>query len=103
MVAMKSIEISFGHASWHSPWLVHEPKNSSILSTMASVRRYRSAWPWGSRLRWASLAEVNSCAAELGQAATQAPQPMQAAASIAASATGLGIGIRLASGAEPAD
>ena len=39
--------------------------------------------------------------AELGQAATQAPQPMQAAASMAASATGFGIGMRLASGAAP--
>ena len=36
--AMKSIEISFGHAASHSPWFVHEPKNSSIVSTIASVR-----------------------------------------------------------------
>ena len=35
------------------------------------------------------------------QAATQAPQPMQAAASKAASATGLEMGVVLASGAEP--
>ena len=47
------------------------------------------------------MAEVNSWAAPLGQAATQAPQPMQAAASKAASATSLGTGMRLASGAEP--
>ena len=47
------------------------------------------------------MAEVNSWAAEFGQAATQAPQPMQAAASMAASATGFGIGMRLASGAAP--
>ena len=44
---------------------------------------------------------MNSWPALLGQAATQAPQPMQAAASIAASADSLGIGMRLASGAEP--
>jgi len=34
-----------------------------------------------------SLAEVNSIAAEFGQAATHAPQPMQAAASNAVSAS----------------
>ena len=37
------------------------------------------------------MAEVNSWAALFGQAATQAPQPMHAAASMAASATSLGI------------
>ena len=47
------------------------------------------------------LAAVNSWPALLGQAATQAPQPMQAAASMAASAAVLGTGMRLASGAEP--
>src|SRR6056297_129755 len=98
---MLSIEISFGHAAWHSPWLVHDPKYSSILSTIASARLKRSAWPCGSRLRWASLAEVNKLAAPFGHAATHAPQPMHAAASIDASATGFGIGIRLASGAPP--
>ena len=48
------------------------------------------------------LDEVNSWAAPLGQAATQAPQPMQAAASKAASATVFGTGMMLASGAAPA-
>src|SRR5688572_8927210 len=98
---MKSIEISFGHASSHSPWFVHEPKNDSIVSTIDWVRLYRSAWPWGSRLRCCSLADVNSWAALLGQAATQAPQPMQAAASMAASLTSFGTRMRLASGAAP--
>ena len=65
------------------------------------MRESRSAWPWGSRLRWAILAAVNSWAAPLGQAATQAPQPMQAAASKAASATVFGTGMMLASGAAP--
>jgi len=37
-----------------------------------------------------------------GQAAAHAPQPMQAAASIARSASCLGIGVEFASGAEPA-
>ena len=44
---------------------------------------------------------VNKLAAPLGQAATQAPQPMHSAESIAASATGLGTGMRFASGAPP--
>jgi hypothetical protein len=52
-------------------------------------------------LRCSILAEVNSCPALLGQAATQAPQPMQAAASMAASAASFGIGVRLASDADP--
>ena len=47
------------------------------------------------------MAAVNRLAAPFGQAATQAPQPMHSAASIDASATGLGIGIRLASGEPP--
>ncbi len=81
--------------------MVHEPKNDSIVSTMAAARVNRSACPCGSRFRCDTLAAVNSCAAPLGQAATQAPQPMQAAASIAASAASCGTGMRLASGALP--
>src|SRR5690606_36507304 len=98
---MTSMLISLGQAASHSPWLVHEPKNSSIVSTIASERERRSAWPCGRRLRCDSLAPVKRLAAPLGQAATQAPQPMQAAASIDASATTLGIGVMLASGAPP--
>jgi hypothetical protein len=100
-IAMKSTLISFGHAAAHSPWLVHEPKYVSIVSTIARVRRWRSGWPWGRRLRCASFAAVNSCPAPFGQAATQAPQPMHAAASIARSASAFGTGMRFASGAEP--
>ena len=98
---MKSMLISLGQAASHSRWLVQEPKYSSITSTIASVRRERSGWPWGSRFRWASLAAVKSWPAPLGQAATHAPQPMQAAASIARSAFSFGTAIRFASGAEP--
>ena len=39
MRAMKSMEMLFGQAASHSPWLVQEPKYSSIVSTMASTRR----------------------------------------------------------------
>jgi hypothetical protein len=51
--------------------------------------------------RWETLAAVNSIAEAFGQAATQAPQPMQAAASIAQLGVLLGDGIALASGAPP--
>ena len=44
---------------------------------------------------------MNSIAEPFGHAATQAPQPMQAAASNAASASSFGTGIELASGAVP--
>ena len=43
MKAMKSSEISFGQASEHSPWFVHEPNYSSMVSTMVSVLLQRSA------------------------------------------------------------
>ena len=47
------------------------------------------------------MAAVKSMAEAFGQAATQAPQPMQAAASMARSAASLGTGIALPSGALP--
>ena len=52
--------------------------------------------------RWATFAAVNSIAEAFGQAATHAPQPMQAAASIARVGVGLGDRRwRCASGAAP--
>jgi hypothetical protein len=47
------------------------------------------------------FAPTKSIAAALGQAATQAPQPMHAAASIAWSASVFGTGIALPSGQPP--
>ena len=47
------------------------------------------------------MAATKSMALEFLQAATQAPQPMHAAASIARSASAFGTGIELASGAAP--
>ncbi len=47
------------------------------------------------------MAETKSMAEALGQAATQAPQPMQAAASMARSALSFEIGMALPSGALP--
>src|SRR5690625_2485376 len=101
--AMLTMEMSLGHAAWHSPWLEQPPKPfKSISSTMRSTRRSRSGWPCGSSDNCATLAPTNNAADALGHAATQAPQLMHAAASIASSAMSFGIGIALASGAEPA-
>jgi hypothetical protein len=63
---------------------------------------YRSGWPCGSIARWVIFADVNSMPDPLGQAATQAPQPMQVAASNARSASSFGAGTECASGADPA-
>ncbi len=99
---MKSIEISLGQAAMHSPWLVHAPNPSaSICATMFTTRLERSGWPWGRRPRCEAFAATNSIAEALGQAATHAPHPMHAAASIARSASRLDTGIELASGALP--
>ena len=45
--------------------------------------RTRSTWPCGSSARWLIFAEVKSAADAFLHAATHAPQPMQAAASMA--------------------
>ena len=68
---------------------------------MRSARDARSGWPCGRWPRCATFAAVNNDAEALGQAATHAPQPMQAAASIAASASRLAMRVALASGALP--
>ena len=62
---------------------------------------WRSTCPCGSRARCETFADVNSAADAFLQAATQAPQPMHAAASIACSSVGLGIRMALASCAPP--
>ncbi len=67
--------------------LVHWPKDSLFIwATIFRARESRSGWPWGSKPRWLIFAPVKRDALALGQAATQAPQPMQAAASMARSA-----------------
>src|SRR5262245_21205986 len=99
---MVSMRIPLGQAASHSAWLVHAPKPAaSIAAIIRSARSDRSDWPWGRRPRCEIFAAVNSIAEALGQAATQAPQPMHAAASIARSAFSLGTGMALPSGALP--
>src|SRR6185369_7636341 len=99
---MFATEISLGQTASHSPSLEQAPNPSfSICATMASTRRARSGWPWGTSVMWLILAPTKRTAEAFLHAATQAPQPMQAAASIAWSATSFGIGMRFASGALP--
>src|SRR5262245_2051470 len=102
MRAMLVIGISLGQTASHSPSLEQLPKPSaSWRCTIAATRVCRSTWPCGRSPRWLILADVNNAAEAFLQAATQAPQPMQAAESIACSAVGFGIRIALASWAPP--
>ena len=99
---MNSSGMPFGQTASHSPWLEQVPKTSRpMAATMLSVRSSRSGWPCGSEFRCATFAAVNSIAAAFGQDATQAPQPMHAAASNAVSAASFGTRMALASGALP--
>ncbi len=69
----------------------------------AAHGRPSPACPCGKLPRWVIFAPVNSAAEAFGQAATQAPQPMQAAASMAWSAASFETGIAFPSGALPVD
>src|SRR6478735_8696553 len=103
ILAMKLMLMSFGQTASHSLWLEQWPKPSaSICATILRTRSARSGAPWGSSARCEILAAVNSAADAFGQAATHAPQAMQAAASKASSEFGLGTGSEFASGAAPA-
>ena len=68
---------------------------------MACTRLAASILPCGRCAKCDTLAETNSMAEAFLQAATHAPQPMQAAASIAVSAFFLLMGMALASGTPP--
>src|ERR1035441_8120875 len=93
ILAMKLRLISLGQTASQEPVTVQLPKPSlSICRTMLRTRRSFSALPWGSRLRWETLAATKSMAEAFLQTATQAPQPIQAAASIERSAAVLGTG-----------
>lgn len=82
--------------------LVQFPKpSSSILATMACTLLAASGLPCGKSAIWETFAETNNMAEAFLQAATQAPQPMQEAESMASSALCFGIGIALASGTPP--
>src|SRR5699024_1795679 len=94
--------IPTGQTAAHSPMLVQPPKSSSSCwLTMLTTREARSGCPCGSMPRWVTFAAVNSMLDAFGQAATQAPQPIQVAASNARSASVFGTGLAWASGAVP--
>src|SRR5262249_47065876 len=102
-LAIKLALISAGQTASHSYVLVQLPNPSaSITLTIRSTRLCRSGWPCGKSDKCDTFAAAKSIADPLGQAAAHAPHPMQAAASMARSASSLGIGIEFASGAEPA-
>src|SRR5258708_31630317 len=99
---MKLRLISLGQTASQEPVTVQLPNPSaSICLTMCRTRRSFSALRWGSRLRCDAFAATKSIAEAFLQTATHAPQPMQAAASIAESAAVFGIGIAFPSGAPP--
>ena len=95
------MEICLGHSAWQAPVLVQLPKpSSSILATIALARRAPSTRPWGSLASDDTRAATKSMAEPFLHVAAQAPQPMQAAASIDSSASACEIGMALASGTE---
>src|SRR5215510_8000992 len=102
--AMVSSVMLFGQTASHDAILVQSPNPSaSICETMFRTRRSCSTLPCGRRLRWETLAATNNIAEAFLHAATQAPQPMQAASSKASSASSFGIGMALPSGAPPVE
>lgn len=96
--AIFSREIPLGHSTSHAPVLVQFPKpSSSIFATIFITRSLASTLPCGKSDNCETLADTNNMADEFLHAATQAPQPMHAAALNALSASSLGIGMLLAS------
>src|SRR5688572_18797646 len=92
----------FGHSASQAPVLVQAPNPSlSICATILSTRSFLSGFPCGSSANWETFALTNNIADAFLQAATQAPQPIQAAESKASSAIFFGIGISFASGTPP--
>src|SRR5262249_8667432 len=80
MRAMLLSEISLGHSASQAYVFVQLPNpSSSICATMFSTRAFRSAWPCGRTASWEIFAATKSIADAFLQAATHAPQPMQAA------------------------
>src|SRR6056300_392337 len=98
MRAMFSKEMPLGHSTSQAPVLVQFPNPSrSIWCTISNTRSLASGCPCGSNENWLIFAEANNIAEEFLHVATQAPQPIQVAASKALSAFSLGTGIALAS------
>ena len=102
MKEMTSIGISFGQTASHSPSFVQLPKPSaSICSTIAQHAVVALRLALRQQARCETFAAVKSIAEAFLHAATQAPQPMQAAESMAASASAFGTRMALPSCAPP--
>src|SRR5690606_17794666 len=98
ILAMLSNVIPLGHSTSQAPVLVQLPKpSSSICFTIFKTRSVASTCPCGNKANCDTLAETNNMADEFLQLATQAPHPIQVAASNAVSASCLLIGMVLAS------
>src|SRR5438309_10781031 len=96
------MEISLGHTASHAPVKVQEPNPSlSICATMLSARFFLSGFPCGRSARCAIFAAVKREAEAFLQAATQAPQAIQAAAPNEASALSFSMGMAFPSTALP--
>jgi hypothetical protein len=81
--------------------LVHEPKYSSIVSTIASTIAPALGLALGQQVEVADLGGREQVGGAVGARRHAGTAADARAASIAASATGFGIGMRLASGAPP--
>src|SRR5690554_4532834 len=98
MRAMFSKEIPFGHSTSHAPVFVQLPKpSSSIWFTIFKTRSVASTRPCGNKANCETFAETYNIAEAFLQEATQAPHPIQAAASNDLSAFSLRIGMAFAS------
>src|SRR6476469_7186282 len=92
-LAILFTDISFGQAASHASVNVHEPNPSlSICAIIFTTRVFLSGSHCGNNAKCAIFAEVNNIAELFLQAATQAPQPIQAAAANAVSALSFSIG-----------
>src|ERR1035437_4948911 len=99
---MCEIEIDLGQDNSQAPVLVQLPNpTSSIFATIAFALLFASTLPCGSLANCETLAATKSIAEAFLHEATQAPHPMQAAASIASSASSWLIGIVFPSGTPP--
>src|SRR6516225_7213490 len=99
---MLTIDISFGQTDSQARVFVHAPNPSlSIWAIIFSTRVPRSGSPCGNKARCETLADTKSIAELFLHAATQAPQPMHAAAAKEASALSFSMGSEFASTAFP--
>ena len=95
MRAMFSNEMPLGHSTSHAPGVCTVTKTFQIhLMYHVQHALFRLAGcPCGSNENWLIFADANNIAEEFLHVATQAPQPIQVAASNALSAFSFGTGM----------